>query len=164
MAKRAMMFCPRCRMVGLNEVELVTGNPEDDVFRCPNSHAFTNYMELMRLNPDKIKLVPQEKLGTNDIKVELIVNKDLWEQYNKVYPNKIHSTFQSIVSLYLLGEPVIIDGVQAKRLKAMGVRTGAEMVAAIEVSKTTEDQLATVTGQLEMLQGMLNKAGIGATA
>jgi hypothetical protein len=164
MAKRAMMMCPRCRMVGLNEVELVTGNPEDDVFRCANSHAFTNYLDLMRLNPDKIKLVPVERPGANDIKVEVFVNSEIWERFKKAYPHQVNATVQSILQLYLLGTPVIIDGVQAKRLNAMGVHTGAEMVAALEVSKTTEDQLATVTGQLALIQGMLEKASINVGA
>ena len=147
-------------MVGLPEVELVTGNPEDDVFRCPNSHAFTNYLDLMRKNPDKIKLVPMEKPGVNDISVQVFVNKETWERFTRAYPHQINSTVQSIINLYLLGEPVIIDGVQAKRLNAMGVRTGAEMVAALEVAGSLEDQLATVQGQLQMIQGMLEKAGI----
>ncbi len=118
----------------------------------------------MQMNPDKIKLVPMEKPGPNDIKVEVFVNAEIWDRFKKAYPHQINSTVQSIMQLYLLGEPIIIDGVQAKRINAMGVRTGAEMVAALEVGKSLEDQLAAKTGELQLIQDMLSKAGVNVGA
>jgi hypothetical protein len=164
MAKRAMMYCPRCRMVGLPQVELVTENPEQDVFRCPNSHAFTNYMELMKLNPDMIKLIAQEKPQAGDVKTEVWVDKQVLDRFNSLYPAKINATVNSILSLHLYGDPVIIDGIQAKKLHAMHVRNGAEVVAALEVARALEDQLATAQQQIALYQGMFASAGIMAPA
>src|SRR6185437_1220149 len=92
MAKRAMMYCPRCRNVGLTTVELVTENPEQDVFRCPNSHAFPNYMELMKMNPDMIKLVASEKPQPGDVKVEVWVDKQILDRFQSLYPTKLNAT------------------------------------------------------------------------
>lgn len=164
MAKRAMMYCPRCRNVGLATVELVTENPEQDVFRCPNSHAFPNYMELMKMNPDMIKLVASEKPQPGDVKVEVWVDKQILDRFQSLYPAKLNATVSSIMSLHLYGDPVIIDGIQAKKLRELGVRNGAEMVAAMEVAKSLEDQLATLQGQIAIYQSMFEKAGVMAPA
>jgi hypothetical protein len=151
-------------MVGLTEIELVTESPEADVFRCPNSHAFPDYLALMRMNPDKIKLIPMEKMGPHDVKVEVFVNSEIWDKFKSMYPNQVNATVQSILSLFLYGEPIIIDGNQAKALRGYGVRSGAEMVAAIEVGRTMEAQLTQKTDELGLIQDMLEKAGIGSRA
>lgn len=164
MAKRAMMYCPRCRMVGLPTVELFTGAPEEDVFRCDNGHPFPDYLALMRMNPDKIKLVPMEKMGPHDVKAEFFINSEILAKFKATYPNQENATVQSILSLYLYGDPIILDGNQAKALRAYGIRSGAEMVAAIEVGRSMEAQLAQATDQLALIQGMLEKAGINVGA
>src|ERR1700728_4031068 len=101
MAKQAMMFCPRCRNVGQNAVELFTEMPEVDVFRCVNSHAFPSYLELMKMEPEKIKLIPREVAQPNDIKAEFWIDKDIVERFRSMYPNQQNSTVASILSLFL---------------------------------------------------------------
>lgn len=163
MAKRAMMFCPLCRKVGQNEVELFTENPEYDVFRCANqAHAFPNYLQLMEMNPDKIKLIPQEKPQAGDVKAEFWIDKEILSRFEAMYPNQKNATVQSILSCFLYGTPIIIDGVQAKKLKELGVKTGAEVLSAIEVGKTLEGELANTQEKLAMLQGILQGAGVAA--
>lgn len=164
MAKRAMMYCKRCEMVGLPTVELFTGAPEEDVFRCDNGHSFPDYLALMRMNPTKIKLVPMEKMGAHDVKVEVFVNSDIWDKFKSTYPNQVNATVQSILSLFLYGEPIILDGNQAKALRAYGIRSGAEMVAAIEVGRSMEAQLQQKTSELATIQSMLEKAGMNVGA
>lgn len=160
MAKRAMIYCPRCRHVGLPTVELVTENPEPDVFRCPNSHAFTSYLELMKMNPDMIKVVAHETPQPNQEKVEVWVDRGVVSKFREQFPAKLNSTVESIMTLALLGDYIIIDGVQAKKIRALGVKNGAEMVAALEVGKGLEGELETTRAQLSMIQGMLQAAGV----
>jgi|SRR5580658_2009580 hypothetical protein len=167
MAKRAMMFCPTCDMMAqtfnnpaLRDTELFTEMPENDVFRCTNGHAEPNYIALMAKNPRLIKLVPQEKPQPTDVRVDVWIDKDIWEKFHAIYPHQTNSTIQSIMSLHLTGQPVIIDGPQAKKLNAMGVRNGAEMVAALEVAKSLEGQLDTANEKIAMFQSMFAGAGI----
>lgn len=163
MAKRAMMMCPLCRKVGQNEVELFTENPEYDVFRCANqAHAFPNYLDLMAMNPDKIKLIPHEKPQAGDVKAEFWIDKEILSRFEAMYPNQKNATVASILSCFLYGQPIIIDGVQAKKLKELGVKTGAEVLSAIEVGKTLEGELANTQEKLSMLQGILQGAGVAA--
>jgi hypothetical protein len=160
MAKRAMMFCPKCRMVGLPAVELVFESPEPDVYRCPNSHAIEGYMNLMKMNPEMIKVVAHETPQPNQIKREVWIDKNVSEKFDQAYPAKLNATVESIMTLQLTGEIIIIDGQQAKKLRAWGVRTGAEMLAAIEVGRSLEDQLATAQQQIALYQGMFQAAGV----
>jgi hypothetical protein len=165
MAKRAMMMCPLCRKVGQPEVELFTENPEVDVFRCANqAHAFPNYLQLMEMNPDKIKLIPQEKPQPGDVKVEFWIDKEIVSRFEAMYPNQKNATVSSILSCFLYGAPIIIDGVQAKKLNEYGVKTGAEVLSTIEVGRGLEAELAATQEKLSFIQGMLRNADIGAMA
>lgn len=164
MSDRAMMYCPTCRNLAkltgndsLNRIELVR---DPDAFRCPNGHPFTSYAELMAMEPELIKLIPKETPGPNDTKVEVWVNKDIWTQFAAKYPAQLNATVESILRLYLVGEPVIIDGGQAAHLRKLGVKTGAEMVAALEVAKTLEAQLQTAEEKISLMQSLFQGAGV----
>ena len=160
MAKRAMMYCPRCRMVGLPQVELVYESPEPDVYRCPNSHAIEGYLNLMKMNPEMIKFIAHETPQPNQVKREVWIDKNVVDRFESAYPAKLNATVESIMTLHLAGEPIIIDGQQAKKLRALGVKNGAEMLAAIEVGRTLEAELATAQNQIALFQGMFQAAGI----
>lgn len=166
MADRAMMYCPTCRNLGqlmnnpaLKTIELMR---DPDACRCVNGHTFPDYMALMALEPEKIKLVPMEKPQPTDVKIDVWIDKDIWEKFNAAYPHQKNSTVQSIMSLHLYGEPVIIDGVQAEKMRKLGVRNGQEMLAALEVAKTLEAQLQTAEEKIAIFQGLFSGAGIQA--
>ena len=164
MSDRAMMYCPTCRNLAnitsnasLKVVELVR---DPDAFRCANGHVFKAYAELMAMEPELIKLIPKETPGPNDTKVEVWVNKDIWTQFAAKYPAQLNATVESILRLYLVGEPVIIDGGQAAHLRKLGVKNGSEMVAALEVAKTLEAQLQTAEEKISLMQSLFQGAGV----
>lgn len=159
MAKSAMMYCPHCRKVGQLRVELFTEMPETDVFRCSNGHAFPDRVALMAMNPDLIKLIPHEKPQTTDVKLEVWIDPALLNKFNELKPNCINATVQSILSLFLYGDPVIIDGVQAKKLHELGVKNGQEILASLEVAKTIEADLNTANEKIAIFQSVLAAAG-----
>lgn len=159
MAKRAMMYCPTCRRVGLPQEELFLDMPENNVFRCHNGHAHGDYMELMEMSPELIKLVVMEKPQPNDIKAEFFIDKEVLTKFRSMYPNQQSSTVSSVLSLFIYGEPVLVDGIQAKKLREMGVRNGAEMVAALEVTKSLESEIEGLKSQITMLTNILAQTG-----
>ena len=166
MSDRAMIYCPTCRNLAkitsnpvLNAIELVR---DPDAMRCANGHVFPDYQALMAMEPELIKLIPKETPGPNDTKVEVWVNKDIWTQFSAKYPAQVNATVESILRLYLVGEPVIIDGGQAAHLRKLGVKTGAEMVAALEVAKTLEAQLQTAEEKISLMQSLFQGAGVQA--
>lgn len=153
MPERSGIYCPNCQP---QKVELVRGNPELHVFRCPMNHAF-EYGQLE--HAEKVPLVFHEKPGPHDVKVEVWVHGPSFQKFREMYPNQINATMTSIITAHLSGEVVIIDGSQAKELRRLGIKNGAEMVAAAQSVSSLEDQLNTATTQLELLRSLISKAG-----
>ena len=61
-----------------------------------------------------------------------------------------HATMASIIRSCMAGAPVLIDGQQAEKLRKLGVKNGAEMVA-------TAEQVRELSGQNESLVEKLNE-------
>jgi hypothetical protein len=160
MSDRAFMFCPTCR-----NFAVAAGNPtlktvelmqDRDALRCANGHTFPSYAELMAMNPEKIRMVPQDVRQPGDVKVDFWIDGQILAKFRERYPYQQNSTVQSIMSLYTTGQdPVIIDGVQAKKLNELGVRTGQECVAAIEVTKSLESEIDGLKAQLTTLTNVI---------
>jgi hypothetical protein len=143
MADRSFMYCPLCEKTHDIQVELFRGMPESHIFRCEQGHAFT-YQRLIELNPTKIKLVTHEKPGPNDVKAEFWVNPKVLQDFRSKYANQQNSTINSILFLLLDEDLLMISGEQARKLKALGISTGADML-------TTAEQIRTLTVENESL-------------
>jgi hypothetical protein len=160
MAKRAMMYCRLCRRANpeqLSKEELYLEMPENNVFRCKNGHAYNTREEL-----DGCELIKFEYIETPPKEYEkesFFVDPLIMKQFRAMYPNRVHSSINSILGIFVKGEPVIIDGQQAKRLKELGVRNGAEMIAALEVTKSLEAEIEGLKGQVNMLGNILSQSG-----
>jgi len=96
----------------------------------------------MAMNPNMIHYEHHEKPGQNDIKAEVWVHPDLWGRFCAKFPDRKNATMASIMGLSLDDDLVIISGEQAKKLKALGIRTGAEMLACAENNRTLEAENA----------------------
>ncbi|HZD32267.1 MAG TPA: hypothetical protein VE779_11465 [Candidatus Angelobacter sp.] len=140
MPDRAFMYCPFCAKDGV-KAELFRGNPEMHLFRCMMQHAFT-YQQLESMNVEKIKLEVVEKPLPTDIKAEVWVSPELWQRFRAKYPVQSNATMQSIMSLMLDDDLVIISGDQARKLKALNVKTGADMLSCAEEQKRLEGENA----------------------
>lgn len=157
-----MMTCPTCRDLGK-----ITGNPilngielmrDMDMIRCANGHTFPNYNELMAMNPDKIKLAPQDIRQPGDVKVEFWVDGTILAKFRERYPFQQNSTVQSILSLYCTGEdPVIIDGVQAKQLRALGIRNGQEIIAEMSVKSELQAEIDGLKQENKTIRSMVRE-------
>lgn len=160
MADRAFMTCPTCR-----DLAKFTGNPalsgvelmrDMDMIRCPNGHTFPDYNALMAMNPDKIKMMPQDIRQPGDVKVEFWIDGQIMEKFRAKYPHQQNSTVQSILSLYCLNEePVIIDGAQAKEFRARGYRNGQEILAGLDSSGELGTEIDGLKTEIKTLRGML---------
>jgi len=127
MAKRSFIWCPYCDKQNSKQ-ELFTENPEVHLFRCQLGHVF-EHAQLMALKPDMIKLEHHEQPGPHDIKAQVWVNSQVWQKFIERFPDRVSATMASIMQLCLDDQLIIISGEQAKKLKELGVTTGAGMVA-----------------------------------
>ena len=136
MSERSFVWCPVCETNG-TQIELLRGAPELHIYRCAMGHAF-EYNALMARNPTMIKLEAHEKPAPTDIKAQVWVPPELWARFCSKYPDRKNATMISIMALSLDGDLVIVSGDQAKKLKALGVKSGAEMLSCAEENRRLE--------------------------
>ena len=159
MADRSYIWCPLCEKTLQQQNELLRGNPETHLFKCAMGHSF-EYAGLMAMNPTKIPYEHHEKPGAHDVKAEFWINSEVLNKFRQKYPNRESATVNSILHLHLNDDMMIISGEQAKKLRELGVRTAAEMVARIQVSKTLESENADLVSKFNWLSSMMEKVGV----
>jgi hypothetical protein len=160
MAERSFMYCPTCLDAGV-DAELIRGNPEMHLFRCLMNHAFT-YDQLQALNPKKIPYVPKEAPGPSDVNASFFIPAEILSRFREKHPHQQNATIASILHLHLDDDVIIISGDQARKLKALGVRTGQEMLVVAQQNQTLTAENETLSQQINMFENMFTKAGIEA--
>jgi len=126
MADAAMMYCPFCRNQGSAKIQLMRDNV--DMF-CMMGHR-APHGQIMAMNPEMIKTTVLFKPGPNDIKVEIWCNQEVYLKAKEALADRFHPTMAAVIRMCMAGDPVLIDGQQAAELRKLGVRNGAEMLAA----------------------------------
>jgi hypothetical protein len=134
MADRTGIYCPLCEQQGV-KAELLRGNPELHLFRCISNHALTYgqlYGPEAQFQPTMIKMVVPEKPAPTDIQATVWLNPGVWQKFCEKYPNQKNATINSILALLLDDDLVIVSGEQARKLKKLDIKNGADMVANAE--------------------------------
>ena len=139
MADRSYIWCPFCEKQNNMQNELLRGNPESHLFRCQFGHVF-DYQALMALNPTKMPIQVVEKPAPTDVKADFWIQPEILNRYRQKFPNQQHSTLNSVLAILLDDDYVIVSGEQARKLRAMNIRNGADMVACAENNKTLTDE------------------------
>lgn len=126
MADRAFMYCPMCAQQGSPTIELLRDNV--DMF-CMMGHKMP-HAQMMNLNPVMIKAAVRFTPGAGDVKAEVWCNGEVLIKAKEALGERFHPTIASLIRTCMAGDPVVIDGQQAAELRKMGIRNGAEMLAA----------------------------------
>lgn len=134
MADRAFMKCPVCRDNGNTNPPELMRNHGDPNFFCPLGHALTpERLQMMR--PEMIKLQPVVKPRDTDVKATFWCNPDVLNKSKEALGVRWDRTLEAVLQAAITGDYILIDGAQAAKLRAAGIRTGADMVASVEESK-----------------------------
>lgn len=139
-------YCPICRSNGSLNVQAMRDNV--DCF-CLMGHRMP-HAAFWAMNPDKMKTEVHFQPGPNDVKAEVWVNNEVLIKSKEALGERWHATMASIIRSCMAGAPVLIDGQQAEKLRKLGVKNGAEMVA-------TAEQVRELSGQNESLVEKLNE-------
>ncbi len=153
MADRSYIYCPRCEAAGV-QLELVREMTE---FKCANGHSFV-YSQLSEAT--KMPLAFMEKPLTGEVKAEFFVNQDVLSKFRAKFPNRQNSTVNSILSLFLDDDLVVIDGKQAREMKKLGIKNGAEMLAAAQNNATLEGENNDLKSKLAFIRTMFKGADV----
>lgn len=134
MADRAYMKCPACRDAGnANPPELLR-NQGDPNFFCPMGHNLTPE-RLQMMHPEMIKLQPVVKPRDTDVKATFWCNPDVLARSREALGVQWDRTIEAVLQATITGDYILVDGGQATKLRAAGIRTGADMVASVDESK-----------------------------
>jgi hypothetical protein len=140
------MYCPFCRNQGNTRSEMTRDNVN---FACLMGHQ-APHGQILAMNPEMIKAEAHFKPGPNDVKVEVWCNQEVFLKSKEALGERFHPTMASLIRCCMAGEPVVIDGQQAEQLRKLGVKNGAEMVAAAK-------QNVELSGEVENLTEQVNK-------
>lgn len=133
-------YCPGCERQGIQNVELVRGQPEMHLFRCAiGGHAYT-YEQLRTLGAKMVQTAVAYTPPPAYVKGHVFLPPELWAKFCQKYPQQTSPTLESILSLLLDDDLILISGAQARELKKLGVKTGADMV---ETAKSNQTLTAT---------------------
>lgn len=152
-----MAYCPDCRANGKPTVEATRDNV--DCF-CVFGHKQT-HASFWSKSPDMIKTKVFFKPGDHDVKTEVWVNAEVLAKAKEMLGERFHPTIASLIRACMAGEPVLIDGVQAEKLRKLNIRNGAEMVAAAELNAQLAGQNENLTEQVIRWENMAARAMVG---
>lgn len=158
----AYVFCPTCRLAG---------NPQSPLIRdmhklqCSLGHTFTG-QQIMAMGADMVPMssIQQEQPSITDVKWPIWINPKVKEKLEQKFPNRLIFTVATLLAALADDTLVMITGEQGERLrKEYKVRSGGEIIAALESAKQTEQERDEAIKELDkyqkIMQGLM--AGVG---
>jgi hypothetical protein len=137
------IFCPRCDKAGTPSrlVRQMAAKQEGMLVRCPACSAVYNYQSLMATHPrmDKPDFVEKQPAGTQSI--PLWLHPEVILALQKKWPNYL-TTLHSAVTALADPDSVLIEGLHAREMAAIGVKTGRQVLGMAKRLKELEEEVA----------------------
>lgn len=109
-----------------------------------------------------VKLVDYQPESPNqtDVAWKIFVHPDVKAKIESKFAGRVIVTLGTFLAAIADGSIVMIMNEDARKLKAMGVSNGRDMVAAMESTKQTEKERDDAVQQIERFQQILKAAGV----
>ena len=160
MADRAYAYCPMCRNSSGAKVEAMR---DSHMMNCLMGHSMTQE-QFWSMNPEKIKLDAHFKPGPNDVKAEVWVNSEIYMKAKEILGVQFHRTMDSLMRVAMTGDFIIVDGIQAEKLRAKHIKNGAEMLACAEECERLEAEREMLKDKLDYFESIFKRAAEGVPA
>lgn len=150
----AYTYCPTCRLSG-NAKSPLTRDMHN--LRCALGHTFT-FGQLQQTGADMTPMsaIQPETPSITDVKWALWVNPRVKEKLEQKFPNRVILTVATLLAALADDQLVMITGEQGEKLrKEHGIKSGAEMLAALESMKQTEQERAEAVKELDKMQKLI---------
>jgi hypothetical protein len=155
------IYCPSC----MKEGEKVRLTRDQHLHRCPFGHGPFDNKQLGAIRArgglvemEKYKVIEQPPDYAE--KFSVWCNPEVWKVLQEKYEGRFIATMVTMLEALADDSIVFIDGVDAKRLREMGVKNGVEMRALVEKQKELEGTLDAQKALLDRLKPILNAAGL----
>ena len=158
----AYIFCPACRNAGTPNVPL---RRDMHVIRCVINpgHQFS-FEQLQRVGADMAPMsaVLTETPNPTSIVWKIYVAPATKASIEERYPGRVIVTVATLLDALADDELIFITGAEAADLKKRGLRSGLDIISALNSFAQLEKERGEAIAQLDKVRGML--AGIGLEA
>ena len=154
----AYTYCPTCRSNGNDRSPLIR---EMHVIRCSFGHSFSGG-QLQQYGADMIKATDifLETPAITDEMWKVPVNPRVKAILENKFKGRVFVTIGTLLAALSDDTLVMITGEQAKELRELGIKNGADMLSAVRTAKETEKALEDAITQIERFQSVLHAAGV----
>lgn len=155
----AYIYCPTCRLMGNPRSQIIR---DGHAFRCPLQHTFTG-AQLMSSGADMTQMadIQPEQPTITDIKWSIWINPKVKERLEQKFPNRLIMTVATALAALSDDTLVMITGEQGARLrKEFNIKSGAEMLSALESAKQLEQERDEAVKELDKFHKLLAAANI----
>jgi hypothetical protein len=160
--RSAYIYCPACLQNG-NKVILSRDTYQ---FRCQFAHTYEySQLQAMAAAGELVEMVKTrivEQPSDQDVKREVWVHPILWERLQEKFQGRFLVTMRTIFAALADDSIIFIEGPDIKELKLYGVKNAKDIVSAIKSARELEDQIKILQKQLDLLQPILQAAGLEA--
>jgi hypothetical protein len=152
------------------------GNPnsplrrELDTVQCPLGHKFQGSMAMTAsggalpdtANMSMVKLTEYqpEQPQITDVAWKIFTHPSIRAKLEERYAGRVMATVSTYLMALADGSVVMITGPDAVKLKSMGIKNGAEILATVDSVRQLEKDLADANARLEQFQKILVAAGV----
>lgn len=157
----AYTYCPTCRLNGNARSPLVRQMHE---IKCSLGHSFTGG-QLQSMLADMVPMqdIQPETPSITDEKWSIWINPKVRVRLEQKFPNRVIFTVATLLAALADDQLVMITGEQGEKLrKEHGIKSGAEMLAALESMKQTEQERAEAVKELDKMQKLIATVMYGA--
>ena len=155
---KAYVWCPICRQNGNQNSPILR---DGYVLKCNFGHQLSG-AQLEQFGADMVKATELfiEQPTITDMAWKIFINPKVKEKLEQKFAGRIMATVATLLAALSDDTLVMITGEQAAKLRKLGIKNGAEMLAAVESSKETEKELQVANDQINKFLTMIKSAGV----
>lgn len=154
----AYTFCPICKQQGTDRSPLQRDGTGS--IKCQFQHGPFTLEQLQSADMVKSSELFIEQPTITDIRWPIFVNPDVKARLERKFSGRLMITLGTYLAALSDDSIVMITGEQAAKLRALGVKNGAEMLSTIEMAKENERELDEANKTIQRFMTMIAAAGV----
>lgn len=158
-ADLAYVYCPTCRQQGTVNSHL---RRDMQTVRCQFGHSWdtSSFRQLLAQHPD---MTPESEIVIEQppptaIAWKIFVIPETKAALERKFAGRLHVTMGTLCDALASDSVIFIDGNDADKLRAKGLRNGASIVSSIESATQLERERDEAIRKLDQVLGMLRDA------
>lgn len=153
---RAYIYCPRCEREYSQKVEMKRDGP---YIKCAMGHTL-EHTKAGDMHPEMIPLNVIEQPSDNAVKKEFWVHPETYNLLQQKFAGRFLVTMGTFFDNLANDSIMFINGDDARKLRELGFKTGAEMAAMAQQGKKLQEDIDRQQKIIDALKPILQAAGV----